>query len=401
MKRKEFLKKSAALGVGLPFLTMLMDSCSEEASLYPDFDVDFSGKVIVIGAGAAGLTAGYVLNKYNIDFQIIEASSVFGGRVKRIADFAYFPIDLGAEWIHARPSVLARLISDSSIKADIDIIRYSPDTIYNWKNDKLKKQNWASNFYSEYKFKSTTWYGFFEKYIAPDITDNIIYNSPVSEIDYSGDKVAVKNTNGDVFEADRVLITIPIKILQSNSISFTPNLPSEKTEAIDSINMPDGLKVFIEFSERFYPDILVTGNLLKEVSDADKLFYDAAFRKDTNRNVLGLFTVGEKASVYTSLGSDDEIFDRIMSELDEIFDGKASQTYVKHVVQNWSKEPYIQGSYGIDFNNDQSATVASLVEPVNNKLFFAGEALHVDNGATVHGAGESAYTAVQTILETT
>ena len=263
MTRKDFIKRASALGIGLPFLSMFSESCTEEASLYPDFDVNLSGNVIVIGAGAAGLTAGYLLDKYNIDFQIIEASSAFGGRMKRSMDFADFPIDLGAEWIHQHPSVLARLISDSTINANVEIITYSPDSVYNWVNNKLKKQNWAANFYSEYKFKNISWYGFFEQYIAPNIGHKIVYNSPVNEIDYTGNKVIVKNTNGDTFEADRILITIPIKILQEGSINFIPNLPAEKDDAINSIVMPDGLKAFIEFSENFYPDILFYGQSIK------------------------------------------------------------------------------------------------------------------------------------------
>jgi heterodisulfide reductase subunit A-like polyferredoxin len=66
MTRKEFIAKSMALGIGIPLMSMLLESCGEEAMLFPDFEVNFDGKVIVIGAGAAGLTAGYLLN--NVSF---------------------------------------------------------------------------------------------------------------------------------------------------------------------------------------------------------------------------------------------------------------------------------------------------------------------------------------------
>ena len=39
----------------------------------------FKGKVIVIGAGASGLVAGHILKEHGIEFQILEASSQFGG----------------------------------------------------------------------------------------------------------------------------------------------------------------------------------------------------------------------------------------------------------------------------------------------------------------------------------
>jgi monoamine oxidase len=57
--------------------------------------------VIVVGAGAVGLSAAYLLNQRGIQVQILEALSVFGGRMKRVTDFADFPIPTGAEWLHA------------------------------------------------------------------------------------------------------------------------------------------------------------------------------------------------------------------------------------------------------------------------------------------------------------
>ena len=400
MNRNEFIKQCMVLGAGLPFLLSLSSCGKEEISIdVPQFEINFSGKVIIVGAGAAGLTAGYLLHRNNIDFQIIEASSVYGGRVKRADDFADFPIDLGGEWIHAEPSILAELISDPNIEGNIDFVTYNPQTIYNWKNNKLKKKNWASNFYSEYKFKSTTWFGFFEKYIAVDILDKIVYNQPVSEIDYSGDKVSVKTADNSVFEADKVLVTAPVKILQNNFINFIPSLPNDKNEAINSIFMGDGIKVFIEFKERFYPDILLIGGLISALAEDDKIYYDAAFRKDSNSHILGLFAIGDNAAPFTSLNSDEEIIDKIIKELDEIFEGKASENYVKHIIQNWTKEPFIGGSYSTDFDNSPTETMNIISEPLDKKLYFAGEALSSENQATVHGACESAYNMVEIMLK--
>ena len=169
-----------------------LSSCKKNDISYPEFEVNFSGKVTIIGAGAAGLTAGYILNRYNIDFEILEASDKFGGRVKEIEGFADFPIDLGAEWIHTHPSILAKLINDTSVDASIDIINYSPETLYIWDNGKLKKRNFFTNFYGERKFKKTTWYSFFDDYIVPAVYDKIIFNSPVNEINYTNDKSSDK-----------------------------------------------------------------------------------------------------------------------------------------------------------------------------------------------------------------
>ena len=56
MTRKEFIQMSALLGIGLPFLSIFLESCDkDDIDLYPEFEVNFNGKVLIIGAGAAGL----------------------------------------------------------------------------------------------------------------------------------------------------------------------------------------------------------------------------------------------------------------------------------------------------------------------------------------------------------
>ena len=395
------MKNLALLGISTPFMASLLSSCSKY-DFHKDLEVNFNGKVLVIGAGSAGLIAGHILKKYNIDFQIIEASPVFGGRVKKIEGFADFPIDLGGEWIHTDPSVLARLLNDPESEGKIDIVRYSPEEVYIWKNNQLRRRNFFSNFYGEYKFKSSTWYDFFDQHIVPGIQSNIIFNAPVKEIDYSSDRVVVKTENNDTYEADKVLVTVPLKILQNNFISFQPALPQDKTNALNEVRMPDGIKVFMEFSEKFYPDIVLDGGIgeIMDEASGDKAFYDIAFRKDTSHNVLALFAVGDAASVYTNMAREEDIVNRALSELDMMFNGKASETFIKHVIQNWSKEPFIKGSYS-HYDNETSYkdVIQTLKEPVDNKVFFAGEAYYADDYATVHGAGESAYAAMERILK--
>ena len=42
-------------------------------------------KILIIGSGIAGITAGKILRDRNIDFEILEASGVYGGRIKKIS----------------------------------------------------------------------------------------------------------------------------------------------------------------------------------------------------------------------------------------------------------------------------------------------------------------------------
>ncbi|MEO0338966.1 MAG: FAD-dependent oxidoreductase, partial [Bacteroidota bacterium] len=138
MNRKEFLSVAAQLSIGLPFLGSILTACGEEDPILGDFRPNFDGKVIIVGAGTAGLFSGYILQKFGIDYEIIEASDRFGGRVKKLEGFVDFPIDLGAEWLHTDPSIFAELINNPDVDGKIELIDYSPETYLSWNNGKLR-----------------------------------------------------------------------------------------------------------------------------------------------------------------------------------------------------------------------------------------------------------------------
>src|SRR5437763_894839 len=52
-------------------------------------------KVVVIGAGPAGLTAGYLLSKNDVDVVILEADPVYVGGISRTATYKGFHFDIG------------------------------------------------------------------------------------------------------------------------------------------------------------------------------------------------------------------------------------------------------------------------------------------------------------------
>ena len=401
MTREAFIKKFAVLSLASPFMASLFSSCSSKKKVLFDLPTSYDGKILIIGAGVTGITAGYILKQKKIDFEILEASSVHGGRVKKVSGFADFPIDVGAEWIHkwieAEPPLLKNLLKNT--ETNFPTFQDNSDDYKVWANGKLKEPKILSLFNgdsNDYKFSNATWFDFFDQLVRSSaLKENISYNSPVSEIDYSSDKISVQTSSGKKYHADKVLVTVPITILQSGDITFKPVLPAKQIASINGEHMPGGLKVFIEFSEKFYPEVLFPNGLLKGALGGNYMFYDECFGKDSSKNILGLFAVGKPSEKYTSLKTDDALIKYILKELDEMFEGKASNYYVKHIIQNWSAEPFIRGSYSERRGNPEKMSA-----PVANKIYFAGEAMNT-NGHTiaVHGASESAYIALEKMLK--
>ena len=118
MDRRRFLKQSSLLSLGGLFIPSTFFSSCRKETLFED--INYDGKVLIIGAGAAGLYAAYILKSMGIDFQILEANTNYGGRLGRLDGFASFPIDLGAQWLHGQNNILGDLINKSGTKITID-----------------------------------------------------------------------------------------------------------------------------------------------------------------------------------------------------------------------------------------------------------------------------------------
>ncbi len=118
MDRRHFIKKSALVSIGRVLLPLTLLSACRKETLFED--TNFGGKVLIIGAGAAGLYAAYILKSKGINFEILEASANYGGRLGKLNGFADFPIDTGAQWLHGKNNILGDLIAQAQTKISTD-----------------------------------------------------------------------------------------------------------------------------------------------------------------------------------------------------------------------------------------------------------------------------------------
>lgn len=376
MTRRDFLAMSALLGLGT------LASPNRLWAKSPS-------NVIIIGAGAAGLTAGYRLKQRGISFQILEASGTIGGRMKQNRGFADFPLSMGAEWLHAPSRVLKTIVANQAVPVALQTVGYKRDDIYAfWDGDALTRSGLAGE--TDRKFVNSSWLDFFDSYIVPAVKDQINLKSVVRKIDTSGTRARVQTHSGHEYSADAVIVTVPLKMLQNRQISFVPPLPQRKITAIDAATFWDGYKAFLDFEEPFYP--AYTELKISPETAGQHGFYNAAFGQNTRRNILGVFAVGSAARLYSGQPKA-AVTRRILQQLDDIFEGRATPRFRKIITQDWSNERYVGGAYVQDHENWKR--VRQLGSSVGAHLHFAGEAYtNGEDWGSVHTAALAAKSVV-------
>lgn len=350
-------------------------------------------KVIIVGAGVAGLTAANRFAKSGKDFdiQILEASDQFGGRISKMDNFTDFPIDLGASLIHS-PKWFEE-IAETAV----------PDIRTEVLDSKYEGEHGMS------LIVGATWFDFLNAYLAPDPTQ-IAYNCRVDRIAY-GPKVVgtddpIRVDCGDrSFFADAVIVTTPLSALKDSDISFQPSLELPSTHPGE---MWAGIKVIFEFQNKFYPPFFTLYDQYNSIEYAQRgnfpgghfpgevEFWDySVVNTKSYHHILGGNIIGRPAMDYIDL-DDEEICKAILQRLDKKFgDNVATGNYTKHKVVNWSKSPFIRGSFA-----SQSSKAWKGPQNVTETLYFAGEAFPGGNQEEgwVHSAALSGKEAASKLI---
>jgi monoamine oxidase len=249
-------------------------------------------------------------------------------------------------------------------------------------------------------------------YISGTNSDEILYreyskilpyvlnNTAICSIDYTGNKVKVRDHNQVLREYDYVVVTVPVSILKLqdsdlNSIKFLPALPESKISAMNKIGMDGAIKIALKTNRKFWHEgskaIYTKGPIGK---------YEIVSEDPTNNTyiltatVMGAFAENELNSMRES-----EILNLIQNEWATYIGTSASDSLVSCYVKNWSKEPFIKGAFSYHKLGGEAETRKELAKSVNSKIFFAGEACNTNkNSGTVHGAIETAFNVSKEIV---
>eukprot|EP00956_Cyclotella_meneghiniana_P035991 scaffold120016_cov74-Cyclotella_meneghiniana.AAC.4 len=203
---------------------------------------------------------------------------------------------------------------------------------------------------------------------------HIQLGKPVTAIEYDSSGCTVITSTGN-YLADKVICTIPLGVLKTGNVKFSPSLTAPKEYAIKHLGYGSIAKVVLAFTQIFWPrDIKGFGI----ASIPLKYCYIKNKTAFCNAPILEVYSVGQHAIV---MNEQDEA--TIINDLLELL---------------WRKEEFSQGAYSYATPQTKPGDFRVFCESEQNTLFFAGEHTIHEYRGTVHGAYLSGQRAAEDVI---
>lgn len=204
------------------------------------------------------------------------------------------------------------------------------------------------------------------------------YDEPVRQVNTATAEV---QTDLGTYQADAVILTVPLRLLQQEAIAITPALPDWKRQAIGALRMGHFNKVFLEFEEKWWPgdpDFLV----FQEQNRAD-LGITLNYHHYGGRPILVALLTDAAARAQDPAPAETVVADWL-TRLRRAYPQRNIALRRSHLTR-WGADPFAQGAYSYVPVGTTAASFEALAAPVG-RLHFAGEATIAAHHSTVHGA---------------
>ena len=203
----------------------------------------------------------------------------------------------------------------------------------------------------------------------------------VHQINSTKAQVGVVTEKGTLW-ADRVVVTVPLGVLQARKIKFVPQLPTVKQTAIDRMGMGVMNKLVLRFEKPFWPQERQVITYASERRGKYPLFLNLCYY--TGEPVLVCLVPPSFENALENLAEADAKAGAL-EVLRRIFGNQVVEPAT--VLQTrWKSDPWSFGSYSFDKLGAKPNDRDTLASSIDGRIFFAGEATHRTMYSTVHGA---------------
>ncbi len=416
--------------------------------------------IAIIGAGAAGLAAAKEASLRGLSVTVLEASSSIGGRARTDHESLGMPFDLGCHWLQGGEANPFRETARSTgARIGLPLDRHSfhdgksfcspgdnDDANRSFEGfetkiaDESRKltetggedrsagsvidtdNKWAGHFLRMLQHECAadphevsladpaltvfgsgdvpvlTGYGDLIRQAARGVSAKL--DCAVSSIDLAGRRIVLVTTQGQV-EARTVVVTASTSVLAAGRIALKPNgWPDAKLKAIDAVPTGSSTKVGLRFA---------AGSLQSRINE---------IKLDHRQDMIVQCTPPEPQNVFWHLGTGDgdmaiaylggsfsrelalageaEQISWAKSHLEALLGNSIDRDIVASCVTPFDRDPWIGGGYSYcKFGSGNQRLL--LAQPIDDRVFFAGEAYSSEYPSTAHGAWLSGRAAVQQI----
>jgi monoamine oxidase len=424
ISRRSFLAATAAMAARPAFAAAPAPS-----------DVD----VAIIGAGAAGIAAARRVASAKRSYALIEASDNTGGRCRTNTSIFGVPYDLGAHWIHmpdinplaklakqagiatypaprgqrvrigrryARESEIEeylsvfvrseRAISEAARKMDVSCAQALPKDLGDWRStiefvmgpyscgkdlsevsalDFSKSDERDINAFCKFGFG-----GLLARFAAglP-----VQLATPARRIELNGRAGIEIDTPKGVIKAKTAIVTVSTGVLAAGKIKFDPELPRRVTDAVSKLSLGSYEHIALELPGN--PLGLQADDLIFEKSNST---HTAGILANVSGTQLCIVDVGGKFGRDLAMRGEEAMVDFALEWLEGLYGSNIKKVVKRASATRWYNDPWVLGSFSCASVGGEPSRRA-LTEPVNGRLWFAGEAVHETLWGTVGGAWDS------------
>ena len=402
--------------------------------------------VIIVGAGAAGIAAARRIAAAGRRYVLVEASDHIGGRC--ITDTRTFgvPFDRGAHWIYAPdlnplnkltprrgievypapPSQKIRIgrryaregeledflsaevratraINDAARKADVPCEQVVPNDLADWRGaiefmlgpfgcGKELAQFSTLDFSKAAERSTATFcrqgFGALLAALAEGVTVQL--STPVKSID-TRRTLTVETAKGTL-TARAVIVTVSTNIIAAGRIQFSPELPHRSIDAFGRLSLGSYDHIALELAGN--PLGLDSDDLVFEKSSDT---HTAAMLANVSGTRLCLVDVAGAFGRDLSARGEAAMVDFASQWLVGLYGAEIKKAIGRSQATRWNSDAWTLGAASAAVPGGQLAR-RILMEPVNDAIWFAGEAAHETLWGTVGGAWESGERAAEAVL---
>ncbi len=396
--------------------------------------------VVVIGAGAAGISAAQTLLELGLNVLVVEAENHIGGRCWTDMETFGVPYDVGAHWLHFGDnnfyvpygqkmgfdiypdsrnvhlfensreidcgfssisnsrSLYEAAIGDAASQGLDTSIAEATEHISDPNKKTIefilgpwvmgKEASEISVIDHETGADGADWFcreGFGTLVAHYGSTLPISLDTNVTAIDWSGTSVKIE-TNRGIVRTRVVILTVSTGVLAKENIRFQPQLSTEKQESFHGISMGCYEHVVLQFSD---------GDFFEEFDS-----YIVRKANEQDDGIGALINIRGSGLTFCDIGGnrgrdlidqgEAACIDYAINELTRILGSEVKKGFVKGASSSWLTHPRTEGSYA--GANPGAAHLRSVLRnSVGERIFFAGEACHPSLWATVAGAHTSGH----------